>query len=93
MAKGEFINQNDMDTYAPVAVLGQTVVKTLFPDGDNPIGQYVLVNKIPFQVIGVMAEMGATPSATTRTTWCWCRFRPAASASSASATSEPSPFR
>ncbi len=60
MAKGEFINQNDMDTYAPVAVLGQTVVKTLFPDGDNPIGQYVLVNKIPFQVIGVMAEMGAT---------------------------------
>ncbi len=58
--QGEFLTQDDMDTYAPVAVLGQTVVKTLFPEGDNPLGQYVLVNKIPFQVIGVMAEMGAT---------------------------------
>jgi macrolide transport system ATP-binding/permease protein len=60
VAAGEFINADDMDTYAPVAVLGQTVAKTLFPDGGNPLGQYVLVNKIPFQVIGVMSEMGAT---------------------------------
>lgn len=60
LASGEFINQDDMDTYAPVAVIGQTVAKTLFADGTNPLGQYVLVNKIPFQVIGVMAEMGAS---------------------------------
>jgi len=60
VASGEFINQDDMDTYAPVVVLGQTVAKTLFPDGGDPLGQYVLVNKIPFQVIGVMAEMGAS---------------------------------
>jgi macrolide transport system ATP-binding/permease protein len=60
VASGEFINQDDMDTYAPVVVLGQTVAKTLFADGGNPLGQYVLVNKIPFQVIGVMAEMGAS---------------------------------
>ncbi len=60
LASGEFINKDDMDTYAPVVVLGQTVAKTLFPDGGNPLGEYVLVNKIPFQVIGVMAEMGAS---------------------------------
>ncbi|MCJ8151640.1 MacB family efflux pump subunit [Shinella sedimenti] len=60
VASGEFINAEDMNTYAPVAVLGQTVAKTLFTNGENPLGQYVLVNKIPFQVIGVMAEMGAT---------------------------------
>jgi macrolide transport system ATP-binding/permease protein len=60
VGSGEFINADDMDTYAPVTVLGQTVAKTLFPDGGNPLGQYVLVNKIPFQVIGVMAEMGAS---------------------------------
>ena len=60
VASGEFINRDDMDSYAPVAVLGQTVARTLFPDGGNPLGQYVLVNKIPFQVIGVMAEMGAS---------------------------------
>lgn len=60
VAAGEFLNADDMNTYAPVAVLGQTVAKTLFPDGASPLGQYVLVNKIPFQVIGVMAEMGAS---------------------------------
>ncbi|ASP91857.1 MacB family efflux pump subunit [Sinorhizobium meliloti] len=59
IGRGEFINRNDMETYAPVAVLGETVVKTLFPEGSDPIGQYVLVNKIPFQVIGVMSGMGA----------------------------------
>ncbi|APG91634.1 MacB family efflux pump subunit [Sinorhizobium americanum] len=60
VGRGEFINRDDMEGYAPVTVLGQTVVKTLFPDGSDPIGQYVLVNKIPFQVIGVMSEMGAS---------------------------------
>ncbi|TCN29733.1 MacB family efflux pump subunit [Sinorhizobium americanum] len=60
VGRGEFINRDDMERYAPVTVLGQTVVKTLFPDGSDPIGQYVLVNKIPFQVIGVMSEMGAS---------------------------------
>jgi len=60
VGSGEFINADDMATYAPVAVLGQTVAKTLFPDGANPLGQYVLVNKIPFQVIGIMSEMGAS---------------------------------
>ena len=60
VAAGEFINAEDMQTYAPVAVLGKTVATTLFPDGENPLGQYVLVKKIPFQVIGVMAEMGAS---------------------------------
>ncbi|NRP70669.1 Macrolide export ATP-binding/permease protein MacB [Ensifer psoraleae] len=57
---GEFINRDDMESYAPVAVLGETVVKMLFADGSDPIGQYVLVNKIPFQVIGVMSEKGAS---------------------------------
>jgi macrolide transport system ATP-binding/permease protein len=61
VGQGEFINQGDMDAYAPVAVLGQTVTRTLFPDGESPLGKYVLVNKIPFQIIGVMSEMGAGP--------------------------------
>ncbi|YBV96418.1 MacB family efflux pump subunit [Phyllobacteriaceae bacterium JZ32] len=59
--RGDFINQNDVDTYAPVAVLGTTVARTLFPDGGDPIGKYILVQKIPFQVIGVMESKGAGP--------------------------------
>lgn len=58
---GEFLNQRDMINYAPVAVLGRTVANQLFPDGESPLGKYVLVSKIPFQIIGVMSEMGAGP--------------------------------
>ncbi|MBC2886884.1 MacB family efflux pump subunit [Ochrobactrum sp. CM-21-5] len=59
IASGDFITQHDMTTYAPVAVLGTTVVKTLFPDGSNPVGQYILIQKIPFQVIGTLESKGA----------------------------------
>lgn len=58
---GTFFSAEDVRTYAPVAVLGQTVVKNLFPDNPEPVGEYVLINSIPFQVIGVMAPKGATP--------------------------------
>lgn len=59
VATGDFIADHDLETYAPVAVLGATVVKTLFPDGSNPIGQYILIQKIPFQVIGTLEPKGA----------------------------------
>ena len=59
VAKGTFFSAEDEARYAAVAVLGQTVAKALFPDLD-PVGQFVLVNNIPFQVIGVMVPKGAT---------------------------------
>ena len=59
LAEGSFIAPADMDSFATVAVLGKTVAETLFPDSD-PLGQYILIKNIPFQVIGVMAAKGAT---------------------------------
>ncbi|SEP82203.1 macrolide transport system ATP-binding/permease protein [Faunimonas pinastri] len=59
--RGTFINADDGRNYTPVIVLGQTIVTTLFPDGTDPMGKYILVNKIPFQVVGVMSAKGATP--------------------------------
>ncbi|WP_054285436.1 MacB family efflux pump subunit [Gulbenkiania mobilis] len=60
LAEGSFFTRTDLDSYAPVIVLGKTVVRSLFPDGEDPIGRYVLVKNVPFEVIGVMAEKGAT---------------------------------
>src|SRR5262245_64265770 len=34
----------------------------LFPDGSNPVGKYVLLRNVPFLVIGVMTEKGASPN-------------------------------
>jgi macrolide transport system ATP-binding/permease protein len=61
VASGSFFGPADVRSYAPVVVLGQTVVNAVFPPGAEPIGRYVLLNNIPFQVIGVMGIRGATP--------------------------------
>lgn len=58
---GTFFTEKDISSYSPVLVLGQTVVKTLFPGGEDPVGKYVLVGNIPFEVIGVMSAKGAAP--------------------------------
>ncbi|MHA6965675.1 MacB family efflux pump subunit [Zobellella denitrificans] len=60
LSAGTFFTEDDEQSYATVAVLGQSVVDALFPDRD-PLGQYVMVNNILFQVIGVMAPKGASP--------------------------------
>jgi len=62
VARGTFFSDGDVKSYAPVAVLGQTAAANLYPPGFDPVGSYVWVNNIPFQVIGVMAPKGATAS-------------------------------
>ncbi len=59
VAEGDFFDDRDMRRYAPVLVLGQSVRQILFPDGSDPLGRYVLVGSIPFEVIGVMTAKGA----------------------------------
>jgi macrolide transport system ATP-binding/permease protein len=61
VAQGTFFSEEDDRTYAKVAVLGQTVANALFADGTDPVGQYVLINNLILQVVGVMAERGASP--------------------------------
>jgi macrolide transport system ATP-binding/permease protein len=62
VAEGQFFNADDMKQYAAVVVLGRTVARTLFPDGDSPVGKYILMRSVPFVVIGVMTEKGASPN-------------------------------
>jgi macrolide transport system ATP-binding/permease protein len=61
VASGVFFSQADVQSYAPVVVVGQTVVNNTFGPGVDPIGNYLLLNNVPFQVIGVMSPKGATP--------------------------------
>ncbi|MDB5922476.1 MAG: macrolide transporter permease/ATP-binding protein MacB [Betaproteobacteria bacterium] len=61
VARGIFFSRADVRSYAPVVVLGTTVVSNLFPDGSDPIGRHVVLNNVLFQVIGVMGDRGASP--------------------------------
>jgi putative ABC transport system permease protein len=58
LASGTFISQADTDGSAKVAVLGQTVIANLFPNGENPLGQAVLIKNVPFIIVGTLAPKG-----------------------------------
>lgn len=58
--RGSFFTGDDEARYAPVAVLGKTAADALFGPQD-PIGRYIMMNSVLFQVIGVMSERGASP--------------------------------
>jgi macrolide transport system ATP-binding/permease protein len=62
IARGIFFSRADVRSYAPVVVLGDTVAKSLFPDGSDPIGKHIVVNNVLFQVTGIMGARGASPT-------------------------------
>jgi macrolide transport system ATP-binding/permease protein len=62
VAAGTFLTFQDQKAYAAIAVLGQTVAQLMFPDTSDPVGRYLLVNNVPFQVVGVMTPKGANLS-------------------------------
>ncbi len=60
IARGALFFQDDIDHAANLCLLGQTVVASLFGEED-PIGKTIRVQKIPCQVIGVLAAKGQSP--------------------------------
>jgi putative ABC transport system permease protein len=55
MRAGRFLNQRDLDDSRKVAVIGEGVVHQLYDDAD-PIGMYIEVNGVYFQVVGVFGS-------------------------------------
>ncbi|WP_294558598.1 MacB family efflux pump subunit [uncultured Mailhella sp.] len=60
LARGRLINRADIDEARAVAVLDDNTVQELFPNGEDPIGEVILFNTRPFQVIGVTKKPNAT---------------------------------
>ncbi len=56
---GVFFTRNDERSLATVAVIGTKLAARLFPDGSDPVQRMILVNNVPFQVIGVLSSKGA----------------------------------
>lgn len=61
LASGSFISNQEVLRRERVAVIGDTVLKNLFPnDTDTPLGKYIRINNQPFRVIGVLKYQGAS---------------------------------
>jgi macrolide export ATP-binding/permease protein macB len=58
VAEGAMFGQDEIDTLSKVAIIGKTIQKNLFPDGDSPIGQTIRFKNIPFKIIGILTPKG-----------------------------------
>ena len=54
LQRGRFFNQTDEEHRSAVTVLGHITANTLFPSGEDPVGQEVLLEGQVFTVIGVL---------------------------------------
>ncbi|MDR0437565.1 MAG: ABC transporter permease [Bacteroidales bacterium] len=59
--KGRFINQHDLNEKRKVAILHPQIADVLFPNQD-PLGQYVKIDHILFQVVGIHDPVGGQES-------------------------------
>jgi macrolide transport system ATP-binding/permease protein len=59
LSQGSFFTRADEQSAASVAVIGDKVREKFFSHS-NPVGQYILIENVPFQVIGVLAAKGAS---------------------------------
>lgn len=58
VAEGDIFTDADIKSSAKVCIIGKTVVDNLFTNGEDPVGQTIRFNKIPFRVIGVLESKG-----------------------------------
>lgn len=58
LKEGTPFGNEDINGATKVCLIGQTVVDNIFDPGDDPLGKTIRFNKIPFKIIGVLAEKG-----------------------------------
>jgi putative ABC transport system permease protein len=54
---GNVFDAEDVQRSTRVALIGHTLARDLFGD-DPPLGQRLFINRVPFEVLGVLAERG-----------------------------------
>ena len=54
--KGRFLNDVDVKEIRKVVVISKLIVDELFKNGEEPLGEYVKIGSIPFQVVGIYED-------------------------------------
>lgn len=58
LQSGSMFTDADVKSASKVALIGQTIVDNIFPNGEDPVGQMIRFNNIPFKIIGVLEVKG-----------------------------------
>jgi putative ABC transport system permease protein len=59
LQEGRLLTENEIRSGKAVGIIGQTVRKELFGE-QNPIGQRIRLQKVSFQIVGLLAAKGTT---------------------------------
>ena len=62
VAQGSAMSESDVESGAKVVFLGKTVADKLFGANTDPIGQIIRIKNIPFEVKGILAVKGQSPT-------------------------------
>jgi putative ABC transport system permease protein len=54
--QGRMLNQIDLQRNRKVVIIGLPVKEALFKNGENPLGEYIRVNGVPFKVVGIFTD-------------------------------------
>lgn len=54
--EGRMLNQIDQQIHRKVVIIGLPVKLALFKNGENPLGEYIKINGVPFKVVGVFTD-------------------------------------
>lgn len=58
---GRFINDDDIEQERKVCIIGERTQKELFDEDEDPLGGYIVIDGISFQVVGVHKFAGGGP--------------------------------
>ena len=58
IVEGTSFTEEDIKKSAKVCIVGATVVKELFPNGQDPVGKTIRFKSIPFRIVGVLKSKG-----------------------------------
>jgi putative ABC transport system permease protein len=61
VTRGRLFDAEESKRAAAVCLIGQTVVRRLFPDRTDAVGERIVVGALRLRVIGVLGSKGATP--------------------------------
>ncbi len=56
--QGRFLTVTDLTQRRKSVVIGRVVQDFLFESDENPVGQWISINNVPFQVVGVFTDEG-----------------------------------
>ena len=58
ISQGRFLNQQDEDTKAKVAIISNKINREVFKELESPVGEFLDISGISFKIVGVYGDIG-----------------------------------